>query len=158
MAGRRRRVRGDRAFRKLLVRLPDSIRHELIVDLHVGGAEILAVQRADAPKRTGALAQALSKRVFPRTVRLRVGLIGRPVNRRFFYAKIFQWGRKAQTVNARRRSAGGVSSYQMRVRAIAAQPFVRSSRVAAIRDKIASGVRRFWSRVLTRAATGVNDA
>lgn len=157
-AGRRRFVKGDRAFRRLLVRLPDAIRQEMIVELHVAGAEILAAQRADAPKRTGALASALSKRVSPKTLRLRVGLIGLPVNRRFFYARIVEFGRKAKTVNATRRTkSGGSSSYQMRIRAIAPRAFVRSSRVRTLRDKIGSGLRKFWDRVLLRAASGVSD-
>jgi hypothetical protein len=140
-AGGRRRIRGDRAFRKLLRKMPDAIREEIFRMMEVAGDQILAAQRADAPRRTGRLAAALSKRVSKASLRLRVGVIGRPLNRRLFYGHILEVGRRAQVVTARRTTRSGtISTYQMRVRAIMARPFTRSVRTIA------------------RAAQGIDDA
>jgi hypothetical protein len=97
--------------------------------------------------------------VSKRSLRLRVGLIGRPLNRRLFFARILEIGRRAQTVNVRRStSRGGISSYQMRVRAMAPRPSIQSVRVKAIRDTLGGTLRGFWDRTLAQAARGVDDA
>lgn len=150
-------MRGDRAFTRLMRQLPESAREEVVADLDAAGDQILAAQRASAPGRR--LPAALSKRVYRRTLRLRVGLLGRAVNRRLFFAAIVHGGRKAQTVQARRSTRSGkISSYQLRVRAKAPQPFVFSERVRAIRNTLGGRIRTFWERTLARAARGVGDA
>jgi hypothetical protein len=154
----RRRIFGDRAFRRLIKRVPEAARDEIVEDLDHAGNAILAAQKADAPRKTGALAAGLSKRVYRGSMRLRVGLIGKPINRRLYYAAVIQGGRTAQTVNVNRRTSSGMSSYQLRVRAMAAQPFIFSARVHEIRRTLGGRIRTFWDRTLRRAANGVTDA
>jgi len=154
----RRRIRGDRAFKKLIRRMPEAIREEMVSQLDEAGDQILAAQRAAAPRRTGALASGLSKRLYPRSLRLRVGLIGKAINRKLYYGRIVQSGRKAQTVTARRSTASGVSSYQLRVRAMPGRPFVHSERAKSIRNTLGGRLKDFWNKVLARASQGVSDA
>lgn len=154
-AGHRRRIRGDRHFRKLLSRMPESFRDEVVEMLEVTGEQILAAQRAHTLSTR--IRAALSKRVSRRTLRLRVGLIGRPINRRLFFARIIEVGRRAQTVNVTRRMLRGGRSYLMRVRARAADPFVRTARTVEIRDTMGGRLRTFWDRALARASVGASD-
>jgi hypothetical protein len=110
-------------------------------------------------------------------MRLQVGLIGKPINRRLFYGRIVQFGRKAQTVTVARRGVfaktiplGGrmnkykavalknriSGTYRMRVRAMAARPFVFSPRTE-LRAAINKRIRDFWEGALRRAAQGASD-
>lgn len=155
---RKRRVLGDRAFKKLLIRMPSAIREEIVRMLEETGRSILAAQRADAPSRTGAVRRALSMRVLPGALQLKVGLLGRPLNRRLFYARIVEKGRKAQVSAAARMSRSGViERYNVRVRAKAGRPFIYSARAEAGRIQGGGAVRQFWENVLTSAAQGATD-
>lgn len=151
---RRRRVRGDRSFRRILKRLPEVIKSEMLEMLDETGDAILAQQRQDVAVRTGALRAALSKRLYRGLVRVRVGLIGKPVNRRLFYAKWVESGRGAKTVQAKRRTG---TRYTLRVGPMRARPFIRSKRTEQIRDTMAGKLKGYWQRVLTRASQGVSD-
>jgi len=171
----RRRVQGDRAFRKLIRKMPDAIRDEMVAMMETAGDQILAAQRADVARRTGALAAALTKRVLRGSMRLRVGLLGKAINRRLFYARIVEVGRRAQTVTVSRRGAhlaaggrrigrrqraleSGVRGvYQLRVPAKAPRPFVRSARTKALRDTMGGRLAGFWDRTLAKAAQGATD-
>jgi hypothetical protein len=59
-----------------------------------------------AARRTGALVAGLAFKVFPKTLRLQVGLLTKAVNRRLFYGRILDLGRKGQAGVAKRRSSG----------------------------------------------------
>jgi hypothetical protein len=158
MAGGRRRIRGDRAFRKLMRRMPEAIRQEIIALLDEGGREILAMQQADATvsQRTRA---ALSMRVLRGSLRLRVGIVGRPANRRLWWARVIEKGRKPSVENAVRRSQSGkLSRYQIRVPAMAARPFIYSPRVEEKRRTMGGRTTLFWERTLRRASQGATDA
>lgn len=153
VAGHRRHIRGDRSFRKMLARLPEAERESMAAMMEELGGEMLGEMQAAAPVRTGAVRGALSMRLSRKTMRLRVGLIGRPTNRRFYYGRIVDAGRKAQTVTARRRG----KAYRLRVRARAPQPFVRG-RARDLRRKVAGPrLETFWNRALARAAEGLGD-
>lgn len=176
MAGKRR-VKGDRSFRKILRRLPDSIRDDMVTMLDEFGDEALAIQQADAPLRSGKVRGALRKKLTRGRVRLQVGLIGKPVNRKLFYAGIVERGRQAKTVIANRRGAeairesGGRSNrykaaalskgvkgvYNLRVGAMPPRPFIRSKKLEAKRDTLGGRLNRFWDRVLTSASSGASD-
>jgi hypothetical protein len=170
MAGMGRRVRGDRNFRNLLRRLPETVKLEVADAMDAGGTEMLEAQQAGVPRRFGRLAAGLSKRLLRGSLRLRVGLIGKPTNRRLFYGRIVEFGRKAQTVSVNRfkpgaRRAGygpkarrgAVSSYQMRVPAMAPRPFMWTQRTRELRDTLGGRVTRIWERALRRAAGEVTD-
>ncbi len=172
-APQRRRVKGDRAFRQLLNRMPEAMREEAISLLDKVGDDIAAAQQAEAPSRR--IRAATGKRVYRATLRMRVGLVGRPINRRLFFARILEKGRKAQTVTVSRRgraaiaafgrrlsrgrkvAADVVSVYQLRVRSMAARPFIYSARVRALRASLGGRIEAFWNGALRRAAEGVSD-
>lgn len=151
--GHRRRIRGDRAVRQLLKQIPDAARDEMVGMLEQAGDNIVAAQRAESPSTR--IRAALSRRVSPRTMRLRAGLIGRPLNRRLFFARILEFGRKAQTVTARR--AGG-QPYTMRVRAMTGRRFIYGRGEAFQRLKLRARLNRFWAATIERAAHGISDA
>ncbi len=150
----KRRVRGDRSFRKLLRKLPDSAKEEMAVALDKAGDRLLSAMRSEVPRRTGALAGGLSKKLLRASLRLRVGFIGKPINRRLFYGRIIEFGRKAQTVRAKRSG----TTYTMRIRARAGRPFVQSRRTD-LRTSLNAELKGTWTRILQRAAAGdLSDA
>lgn len=171
----RRRVKGDRAFKKLIKRLPQTVAKEMEIQLEAAGRDILAEQQAKVPTDTGKLRQALAMKLLPKTLRLRVGLLTKAVNKRFFYGRIVEFGRKAQTVIATRngalspavRAAGGRSNnykalalkmkskgaYLMKIRGMAPRPFIYS----IDRERIYEPFRKVWDRALAKAASGVTD-
>jgi hypothetical protein len=150
---RKRRIRGDRRFRKILARLPMAIREEMLVMLDDVGDELLPLMRAGAPVKTGAVRGALSKRLQRGIVRLRVGLVGKPINRRLFYAGIIEFGRKAGGRGIKR----GTPKYNAGVGRMLRRPFINTPATRAIRNNLAGKITPYWDRVLARAAAGQND-
>lgn len=153
MAGRSR-LRGDRNFRKILKQLPSSAQDEMGDILEASGIELLAEMRRDVPVASGALKAGLSSKLLRKTLRLRVGLIGTPRGRaKLFYGFIVELGRKARTVTIKRGPQAGA---RMRVRQMAARPFVWKKRVAE-RGRLNERVRGFWGATLADAAQGVGS-
>lgn len=148
--GHRRRIQGDRAFRKLLRALPDAAKDELVGLLEGVGDEVASAMRADTP--SSRIRAAISRRVSRASLRLRVGLIGKPLNKRLFFARILEGGRRARTVMAVRRG----KRYPLNVKRMAARPFVYSQR-ALLRAAIGKRTGPFWDRVLARAGQGASD-
>ena len=144
-------MRGDRAFKRLIDRLPDVVRQEIVGELKVTGTQVLAQQRARAPFKTGAVKGSLTAKVLPRSLKLKVGLLGKPVNRKLWYARIIEHGRKAQTVTAKR---ANTRSYQMRVSATKPRPFIYAFK----RDQLYAPFRNIWDRALGKASAGITDA
>ncbi|KTT72621.1 hypothetical protein [Sphingomonas endophytica] len=103
MTFRRHVVRGSGRVRKLLRRLPEAVRHEIIVELSVTGRRILAAVRARAPRKSGRLIAGLTQKILTTTLRLQVGLIGSPRGRaKLFYGRIQDLGRTEQIVRVTR--------------------------------------------------------
>lgn len=181
----KRYVRGDRAFVRLLKRLPDSTNQEIREQLKSTGQTVVALERRLVPIYagsrkgvvSGALQSALSYSVPPVRLSLKVGLVGKAINRKLFYGWIVEWGRKASTVTvtrvgtlARARAAGlrvrannyktaalaaGVSgTYQLHVKALPPRHFVY---VAGLREQIYPAFRSIWSKALAKAAAGASD-
>ena len=150
-AGHRSRIQGERAFRKLLRSLPDAAKAELVEMLEGIGDEVAAMQRAATP--SSRIRGAISRRVSKATLRLRVGLIGKPLNRRLFFARILEGGRKGRTVMAVR----GGKRYPLNVRAMAARPAINKPR-SELRAMVSKRVRAFWDATMARAGQGVSDA
>lgn len=105
---RRDAVQGLAEAYSLMDGLPGAARDELIVELGLIGRELHDAQEADAAKRTGAMASALTYRVDAEQLRLRVGLLSRQARAKrsrgrdsfygAFYAPFIEFGVAAQTV------------------------------------------------------------
>lgn len=151
----RSKIKGVARLRRLLKRLPDATRQEMIVELNVAGREAVAIAQGRAPRRRGALAAGIGFKVFPKTLRLQVGLLTKAVNRRLFYGRILDLGRKSQTVQARRRSAGSgtVSTYAMNIKGISGKYFV-TGRKSDLRVRFGYSLGQVYDRALRKASTG----
>lgn len=156
---RRRRIKGDRAFKRLIARLPDAVREEVVTMLEDAGKEIVAMQRADATVSSRARA-AISMRVLRGALQLKTGIIGRPLNRRLWWTRVIEKGRKAVTVTARYRRVPGSTrklGYPVRVRALAPRPFIYSARAEAVRRSMGGRLGQLWAKALARASQGATD-
>lgn len=161
-----RRVRGN--VRSLLKRLPDSVREEMHAQLEETGKLALARAQERVPVDTGALKRGLSMRVY-KSLRLRVGLIGKATNRKLYYGRIVEFGRKAKTVVVNRSGKGvrvsgnrwkrqaleaGVRGfYRLRVKPMAARPFVYNM----TREQLYRPFQKIWGRAIHRAAKGAGN-
>jgi hypothetical protein len=117
---------------------------------------LLGRAKAEAPVRTGGLRAALNFRVAAKTLQLRLGLLTKRVQKKYFYGYILDVGRKARTRPARRRNASGkISTYVVRVRGISPQryDFVFGRRRDLKQNEIPE-LRNVLHKVLTRAAQG----
>jgi hypothetical protein len=159
---RRRNVRGVAAVQKLLRIAPENVGREIVKELHLAGPKMLARMRQKAPHRTGALRRGLSYKVYPKTLRLQVGLIGTKRGRsKLFYARIQDLGRKGQIVTAKRFRAGGqrivfkgrktgpdLQLYPIRVPAMTGKRFV-TGRMPDLRAMLQRGLKLAWKRALS---------
>lgn len=149
------KLKGVAAVRRMVRRLPESVAKEIVSAFQRWGRELAARMRAGTPVRTGALIAKIGFKVFPRTLRLQVGLIASKRERqRLFYGRILDLGRKGRTVRARRRTkTGGVSSYAMNVGPIRAKHFVTGP-MTDLRAGLRRYVHGIYDRALRRAAAG----
>jgi|GEM_PF-3537116 len=176
---RRRPIKGIARFRRLLRRMPDVTRGEIIVELHTTGRRMLQAVLARTPFGRGRLGDGLSFKVLPTSLRLQIGLLGTPAGRaRLFYGRIQDLGRKAQVVTVQRRrrvsaSIGGgmtanilrtgpngrkltediVSTYTMKVPAMAGKRFV-TGRYPELRTELRSNLRGILTRSLRKVGGG----
>lgn len=175
----RQRIKGIARFRRLLRRLPDAVRGEILVELHVTGREMLRAVQARAPHLTGKLRAGLQSKVLPTSLRLQIGLIGTPAGRaKLFYGRIQDLGRKAQVVMVQRRRrvtlsrrdgstystlrtdargrkerADVVATYRMKVRAMEPKRFI-TGRYPDLRAALNSNMRGIFSRSLAKIGAG----
>jgi hypothetical protein len=172
------KVKGARAFRQRLKKLPDAVSTEIIDVLNEGGQKIRAAMQARARRRSGQLVAGVKYKVLPKSLRLQVGLLGTPRGRaKLFYGFILDKGRKAQTVTVTRykrgvswrqdkqrfahgsngqKSAHLVSVYQMKVRARKGDFFV-SGRYRELRELINRRANHVFERALRRIGAGSRD-
>jgi hypothetical protein len=146
----KRYIRGDRAFGRLIKQLPESVTSELRAQLNSTGRLLLAQERRRAPVRTGKLQAALSYQVAPKRLNLKVGLIGKAINRKLFYGLFVEQGRHGGGRGVKRKSA----KYAAGVGATPAHHFVW---VAGLREQIYPAFREIWTRALTKAGQGSSD-
>jgi hypothetical protein len=146
------RLKGARRVKSLLQRIEPAMREEIGVAMKSAGAQILADMKAQAPvlsvpsrnRVAGTLRDALSLKFYPNTLRLRVGLVGKPANRLAFYARFLEFGRGIKnTVDRKGRKIG----------VILPQLFVYGRRTL-LRDKLEADVKGIWKRALNKAAAG----
>lgn len=159
----KRRVRGAESVSKLLRRLPDDVAQQLIVELNVSGRDMAGRMQQRAPSKTGATRAGISFKVFPKTLKLQVGLLGTKRGRsKLFYARIQDLGRKAQTVTVRRFRAGGqrlyfrgkkfgpsVQMYPMKVPFMRGRKFVTGG-MRDLRVILQKNLKNIWSKSLAR--------
>lgn len=154
------RIKGAASLRRLMKRMPDAVQLEINQALDQWGGEIERTMRARAHfrSRTGRLIAAIRHKMFPRTMRMQVGIIGsQKLRNRLFYGRILDLGRKGKRVLVRRRSAGGAtSSYALNVKAISPMRFV-SGPITDLRAGLDKHLGNIWQRVLTRVSAGVGD-
>lgn len=144
-------IKGRSAIRKLLKALPEEAKAEIAEVLEEGGREILAAQRASARRRTGKLAAGLRMRLARKSLTLKIGIVGKPAARKLFYAQILGGGRKAQTVEARRK---GGAPYGLRVKGRAPEPVIDPPAAQAARRKLYEKLTQIWAAVLARHSPG----
>lgn len=179
---RRPNIRGLIRVRRLLKRLPDAVSGEMIVELNVTGRQMVAAVQARTPSRTGALRTGETFKVFPKTLRLQVGLLAtRSGQSKLFYGRIQDRGRRAQTVLVQRRkrvsvtlSTGQtlsllrtgrsgrklksdiVSTYKMKVPAMEGKRFI-TGRYPDLRRTLGENLRGIFMRGLRKAASSGTD-
>lgn len=170
----RRRVGGN--FKSLLKRLPESVAEEIRQQHHETGKILLARAHARVPVKTGKLKAGLSYKVTPKTLKLRFGLLGKRINRKLYYGRMVEFGRKAKTIivtrkgtlqraraaglkvraNAYKRAAlkaGVGGAYKLRVKAMRPRPFV----YVTPREQIYRPYQKIWGRAIHRAAAGATS-
>lgn len=154
----------DRArVRRLLQAMPDEVGTQINQAYARHAPAILAYARGEVPSRTGKLRAALAFKLQKITKSrpfggLRIGLLTKRIQSKFFYARILEYGRKAQTVKARRRRpvSGGVAVYMMRVKGIPANryDFVRGRAGEFMQRTLGNELRGVLNRALKRLAAG----
>lgn len=156
LARSKSRVVGASKVRKLLRRLPDKMREEIVSALNEAGPKLLGRARGEAPRRSGALASALAFKVYPRTLRLRLGLLTKRLNRDYFYGHILEVGRKAQTKTVRRRTSNGVIQYALRISPISPGRYdmVGGRTKSFAKNLLRPLLARIYERALRKAASG----
>ena len=158
-------LRGIGRVRRIMRGLPGTFAGEFIVSLNLAGRKLQTAMRARAPERTGATKQGITYRVFPQSLRMRVGLLGTKAGRsKLFYAQIQDLGRKeglarraypAKMPKAGRRKFAGKyvenagRAYVVRVRAMAPKRFV-TGRFPDLRRSISEEMKDIFSRALRR--------
>ena len=152
------RVRDRQRIRRVLAGMPEATHKEVLAAYQRHAPAILAVSRAEAPSRRGKLRAALAFRIYPKALRLRIGLLTKRVQRSVWYARILEYGRKARAVRVERRRpvSGGMAVYIMRVKAIPAgrYDFVRGRTQEFMERTLGRDVRNVLGRALRKLSAG----
>lgn len=152
------RIRDRQRVRRLLTNMGPEVEKQVVSAYQRHAPSILAYSRGETPSRSGRLRAALAFKIFPKTLRLRVGLLTKAVQKKFFYARILEYGRRAQSVrvNRRRPVSGGTTQYIMRVKGIAPSrnDFVRGRAWQFVNRTLGNELRGILSKTLKRLAAG----
>jgi hypothetical protein len=156
----RRALKGARRVSKLLKQLPDEVTAEMRTVLLEKAPVITAYAKAAAPSRTGAMARAINFRLSPKTLRLRIGYLTKQSAQDFFYARILEFGRKAQTVKVNRFTGPGKRAvYQLRVKAIdrGKYDFLAGRAMRFAISQVQPRLATVWEKALRRAGAGGDE-
>jgi hypothetical protein len=159
MARKRGALKGARKVSRLLKRLPETVRGEVVAVLKEKAPVITSYSQSAAPSKTGELRRAIKWKVSEKTLRLRIGLFGTKLNADLFRARILERGRRAQTVVVKRRvKGGGKSAYRLRVSPIGRgrYDFLAGRAMRFAIATLQPDLRKVWDRALRKAA-GVGD-
>lgn len=149
-------VRGGPKLKRLIRRMPEAVQGEIVGSLDRWGGELATSMRARTPRgKTGRLLAGIRHKVFPKSLRMQVGLlVSKKERQRLFYGRILDLGRKAQQVRVRRRTKSGrVSSFTMNIPAIRALHFVTGP-MSDLRAGLNRHIKGIWDRALRRVAGG----
>jgi hypothetical protein len=144
-----RRIRGDRAFGRLIKQLPIAVENDIRAQLHQSGRMLLSLAQRHVPVRTGALASALSYSIPPKRLSLKVGLVGKALNQKLFYGHIIEFGRKAGGRGVKR----GTPKYSAGVGKLPPHHFV----YLVTREQMYAPFRGIWDAALRKSAAGASD-
>ena len=151
----RSRLRGVSNVRRLMRGMPQAVQSQIVEALDDTGRKIAPTMRRRAGRRTGNLQGGISFKVFPKTLRLQVGVLGKKAQQRLFYGRILDKGRKGQAVKVSRRTKGGsVSSYTMNVRPLRGRYFITGS-YRDMRGTFTQNLNGIWDRAVADAAGGI---
>jgi hypothetical protein len=152
------RTRDRIRIRRILQGIGPQAEQEILQAYQQRAPAILAYARGEIPSRSGKLRAAMSFKIFPKTLRLRIGLLTKRIQSKFFYAHILEGGRRAQVARVRRQRpvSGGISVYTMRVRAISRDryDFVRGRAEQFMQRTLGDEMRGVLSKALNRLSAG----
>lgn len=145
-------------IRRILSSIGPKAEKEVLSAYQRHGPAILAYARNETPSRSGRLRSALNFKIFPKTLRFRMGLLTKAVQRRVWYARILEFGRQSKVVTVKRRRpvSGGVAVYLMRIRAIPAgrYDFVRGRTEQFMDRTLGETLRKTLGNALRRLSVG----
>jgi hypothetical protein len=170
-----RRIRGERSFARIIKQLPDDVADEIRKQMNATGKMLLARAQSKVPvysgkKRKGlppgALKSGLSYRVPPKRLSLKVGLVGKAVNKKLFYGYLVEHGHRigfrGNTLEKQEKiTATGIRGRLLRARrrrdvrlnGVPPHPFLYT----VSREEIYGPFRKIWGRALQRAVAGASD-
>lgn len=153
--------------------MPDAVRTQIVGVFERAAPRLQGIMRARAPVRRGKLREGIVYRVYPKSLRLRLGLLGTPKGRaKLFYGRIQDLGREAQTVivtrrrlrplgeytrSGRKRPKGTGAPYPLRVRAMPGKRFV-TGRMPEAREELRQELNGVFDQALRSVAEGNSDA
>lgn len=155
--GAKFRAKDRQRIRRIMAALPDAVDAEIVALYQRHGPAILAKARSEVPVRTGKLRSLLAFKIMPATAtksaRFRMGLLTKAVQRKVWYARILEYGRKAQIAKARR---NGGNPYSVKVQAIPAgrYDFVRGRTLQFMMQTLGRDLKTVLRRALQDAARG----
>lgn len=155
--GAKFRVKDRQRIRRILASLPDAVNDEILAVYQRHGPAVLAKARSEVPVRTGKLRSLLAFKIVPATAskpaRFRMGLLTKAVQSKVWYARILEYGRKAQVAKARR---NGGNPYSIRVQSIPAgrYDFVRGRTAQFMMQTMGRDLKAILRKALHKAAAG----
>lgn len=155
--GAKFRVKDRQRIRRIMKALPDTVNAEIVEVYKRHGPAVLAKAKSEVPVRTGKLRSLLAFKIMPATAskaaRFRMGLLTKAVQRKVWYARILEYGRKAQLAKARR---NGGNPYTVRVSAIPAgrYDFVRGRTAQFMMQTLGRDLKSVLRKALQQAARG----
>lgn len=130
------------------------MRQEIVDALEKGSVDLYRGVAARVPVgKTGILKSQLKRKVYPKSLSLRVGFFRGGKASKAYIARILEFGRKAQTVAIRRGPRAGAT---MNVGAIAPKRFVYGP-LTDVRRAMRRHLKDVWERVLKKAAAGAGN-
>jgi hypothetical protein len=149
----RRRLKGDRSFKRLLKQMVPAIREECEKRLEEFGKEMASVQRQSGRfvNRSGSLRTSISYQVLRQSLKVKIGIIGKALNKKLFYGRIIEFGRKGGGRGIKRKSP----KYMAGVGRTRPEQFIYGH--SDQHESFKSSFNNYWDRVLSRASRGTGD-
>jgi hypothetical protein len=166
------RVRGN--FKSLLKRLPEAVADELRTELKATGQRVLSRAQSRAPvyrgrprkgRVPGTLRSALSAKVLEKSLKLRVGVVGKPAGKKAYYARFVEFGhriarggrlQKQEPITARgnaRRLLKARRRDDIRKTGVSPRPFLYTFS----RAELYQPFQKLWGRAIHQAASGATE-